>query len=147
MTDPESQHIFDQFVDRSLPKAEWTHRAHLVVCWVALHHRDAAGAGAFLRDAITAYNEATGVENTTTSGYHETLTQYYVAAVAELAAATVDELFEAPACSATAPGRHWSRALLFSPTARAQWVDPDLTPLPCGQAINVGRRADATADG
>ena len=29
---------------------------------------------AFLRDGIRAYNEVTGVENTASSGYHETLT-------------------------------------------------------------------------
>jgi hypothetical protein len=28
------------------------------------------------------------------------------------------------------PLRHWSRTVMFGPTARAEWVEPDLAPLP-----------------
>ena len=84
----------------------------------------------FFRGAIRAYNEATGVENTTTSGYHETLTRYYVGAVASLGAAPLDQVLTAPQCTTAAPLGHWSRAALFSPEARADWIDPDLAPLP-----------------
>ena len=84
----------------------------------------------FLRDAIRSYNEATGVENTRTSGYHETLTRYFVGAVASLGDVDEERVFGARRCQASAPLRHWSRELLFSPLARAEWVEPDISALP-----------------
>ncbi len=130
MIDAECKRIFDEFADRSLAKTEWTHRAHLVVCWVALQSRTEGAALTFLRDAIRRYNEATGVANTPTSGYHETLTRYYVRAVASLAAENIDVVLDAPECRVDAPLRLWSRELLFTFEARAHWVEPDLEPLP-----------------
>ena len=121
---------FDKFCDLTLPKAEWTHEAHLVVCHAALASRTPVETVNFLRDAIRAYNDATGVENTTTSGYHETLTRYYVGAVASLGTEALSEVLVARRCVTSAPLDHWTRAVLFDPTARAEWVDPDLAPLP-----------------
>lgn len=129
MIDAATTHTFERFCERSLPKPEWTHEAHLVVCWATLATRGPADAITFLRTAITAYNEATGVENTPTSGYHETLTCYFVGAVASLEAARVDVVLTADRCRTSAPLDHWSRGTLFSSTARATWVEPDLAPL------------------
>lgn len=130
MLDAKSLRTFESFCARTLPTSAWTHEAHLVVCRVALASRTPDETVEFLRGAIRAYNEATGVENTTTSGYHETLTRYYVGAVASLGTASLDEVLTAPQCTTAAPLGHWSRAVLFSPAARAEWVDPDLAPLP-----------------
>jgi hypothetical protein len=130
MTDADCQRIFDEFVDRSLAKSEWTHQAHLAVCWMTLQSQTEADAVAFLRKAIRRYNEATGVANTETAGYHETLTRYYVGAVAGLRAASIDEVLEAPECQIDTPLRFWSRDRLFNVDARAHWADPDLMPLP-----------------
>jgi len=129
MIDSHTSRLFRRFCDRSLPRSQWTHEAHLGVCWAALDTRQPATALAFLRDQIRSYNEATGGANTPTSGYHETLTAYFVHAVAELRADTIDEVLAAPRCRREAPLRHWSRDRLFSRQARATWVDPDLEPL------------------
>lgn len=129
MPDGASTRLFERFCDRSLPKTDWTHEAHLTACWVALSTRSEAEALEFLRDAIRSYNTATGVENTATEGYHETLTAYYVHAVASVDAAAVDDVFAASECSRDAPLAHWSRERLFGELARAQWVEPDLAPL------------------
>jgi hypothetical protein len=87
---------------------------------------------------IRAYNEATGVNNTDTTGYHETITQASLRA----ARAWIEErrklpLFEAlNAMLASEYGRsdwllrYWSKPVLFSVTARRSWIDPDLRPLP-----------------
>ena len=144
MPDATSLQTFQSFCERTLPKSEWTHEAHLVVCRVALASRTPVETVEFLRDAIRTYNEATGVENTTTSGYHETLTRYYVAAVASLGPVPLDEVLAAPRCATAAPLGHWNREVLFSPAARADWVDPDLAPLPWprpgrGRAFRVTR--------
>ena len=66
------------FVACTLPKAEWTHQAHLRV---GLWHRLRMPAGEALdalRDRIRRYNEATGGVNSDTDGYHETITRVYV---------------------------------------------------------------------
>lgn len=139
MVDASSRRLFEQFVGRTLPKSAWDHAAHLTVCWVALDSMDTADAVTFLRDAISSYNEATGVTNSTTEGYHDTITEYFVGAVASLAADDIDDVIGADRCHREAPLRHWSRARLFSPVARARWVDPDLAPLPWDEHRRAGR--------
>lgn len=136
VADLRSQEIFDAVLDRSWPKAEWDHEAHLRVCWVALLDHDPIDAVPLLRTAIRTYNEATGVENTPTSGYHETLTRYFVGAVASVDAPSIDGVLAAPQCQVGAPLRHWSRDVLFTPAARADWVEPDLLAL--APAVRAG---------
>ncbi len=129
MIDPATTETFERFCDRSLPKPEWTHEAHLRVCWATLATRRRAETIAFLRTAISAYNEATGVENNPTSGYHETLTCYFVGAVASLEAPRISAVLTADRCRTSAPLAHWSQKVLFSSHARATWIAPDLAPL------------------
>lgn len=138
MVDAHSRSVFERFADRTLPVSEWDHAAHLTVCWVALDSMEPAHALRFLRSAIREYNEATGVTNSTTGGYHETITEYFVGAVASLAATTFDEVIDADECRRSAPLSYWTRERLFSPTARAGWVDPDLVPLPWGSLDRLG---------
>lgn len=87
---------------------------------------------------IRAYNEATGVPNTDSSGYHETITLGSLrAARAWLADRPDKELHEAlQELLASEYGRrdwpleYWSKQVLFSAAARRGWVEPDLKPLP-----------------
>ena len=135
--DEEIERIGRGLRDRTLPKAEWTHAAHFAAAFWLLRDRGAAA----LRDMpplIRAYNEATGVPNTDTSGYHETIT------IASLRAARawLAERFDMKTYSAlnellaSELGRkewllaHWSAELLFSVRARRVWVEPDRKPLP-----------------
>lgn len=118
------------FEARTLPKTEWTHEAHVVVCWSTVARLGAEHALAHLRAAIPKYNEATGTPNSDTDGYHDTITCYYVGAVGSLAGASLDEVLTHRSCSRTAPLEHWSRERLFSVEARHGWVEPDLEPLP-----------------
>ena len=125
--DADAVRLHERVFDRTLPKTEWTHEAHLITCWVdlVLHGGDVDATVDSLRAAIRSYNEATGVANTSTSGYHETITRYYVEAVAEVATTSVDDLLTDPRCSRDAPLRRWSRDVLLSPEARATWIPPD----------------------
>ena len=120
---------FDRFINGKLSKGEWTHEAHLVTCWVALRDRSPEEAVAFLRHAIQTHNCGIGIANTDESGYHETLTQYYVAAVDAAQAERPEDLYENQACSRNAPLEHWTREQLFSVEARRDWSPPDLAPL------------------
>jgi hypothetical protein len=124
-------------MDRTLPKAEWTHAAHFAsACWLLRHPQFDAirEMSAFIR----AYNEATGVANTETSGYHETITVASVrAARAWLAARPSMPLHEAlESLLASELGRsdwlfrYWSRGILFSVAARRSWIEPDLQAFP-----------------
>jgi len=122
--------MFDAFVHGRLPKDAWTHEAHLITCWVALRDRSPVDTLGFLRNAIQTHNCGIGIRNTETSGYHETLTVYYVTAVAQAAAESLEELFEVPFCGRKAPLDHWSREQLFSTEARLGYLEPDVSPLP-----------------
>ena len=72
-----------RFHERTLPKSEWTHAAHLSVgAW----HVDRYGveeAVKRLRQAIRALNESHGTANTDSGGYHETITRAYADLIAE----------------------------------------------------------------
>jgi hypothetical protein len=71
-----------RFTEGTLPASEWTHRAHLTVAlWYASHHAPAE-ALRLMRDGILRLNQAHGVPNTPTRGYHETITRFYMHVVA-----------------------------------------------------------------
>jgi hypothetical protein len=128
------------FLARTLPKSAWTHVAHQRVGLWHVRRFGEEGALARLRDAIRAYNEAVGTANTDSSGYHETLTVFYVRVIADFverepeAAGIDDEALEPmliAACGARElPLQYYSRDRLFSVEARRGWVAPDLKPLP-----------------
>ena len=70
-----------KFLDRSLPKPEWTHAAHFAVTLWLVRHRPDLDLDAEMPSLIRAFNEATGTPNTDTGGYHETITRASLAAV------------------------------------------------------------------
>lgn len=122
---------------RTLPKPEWTHAAHFAAAFWLLRRPDMDA----LRDMpglIRAYNEATGVANTDTTGYHETITLASLrAGRAWLDVRKEKALHEAlNEMLASDYGRsdwllaYWSKPLLFSVEARRRWMEPDLRPLP-----------------
>lgn len=124
------QDLTDAFEACTLPKTEWTHEAHVVVCWSTVDRLGTAGALAHLRAAIPRYNVATDTPNSDTDGYHDTITCYFVGAVGSLAGTSLDTVLADPRCGRTAPLEHWSHEVLFSVAARRGWVEPDLAPLP-----------------
>ena len=85
------------------------------------------------------HNDNRGTPNSETDGYHETITAAYVQLIAAHLArfegqvpleSCVAALLESPLARREALLQFWSRARLMSPQARAQWVEPDLAPLP-----------------
>jgi len=126
-------------LDRTLPKKEWTHAAHFAAALWLMRRRPLINLVAEMPGLIRAYNEATGVANTDTDGYHETITQASLRA----ARAVLDgHAADAPIHSVLAalmagelgrsgwPLAYWSKSLLFSVEARRRWVEPDVAPLP-----------------
>jgi hypothetical protein len=137
----ELEELVARFGAAAIPRPEWTHEAHLRVGAWYVNHFGADEALARLRAGIRRLNESNGVANTPTDGYHETVTAGYVRLLARFltdcpAAMPFEErvvaLLASPVAGKQALLRHWSRAVLMSPRARAEWVEPDRAPLPAG---------------
>jgi hypothetical protein len=122
------------FDDCTLPRERWTHAAHLTVALWHMLQYDWPGAVARVRRGIKRYNAAHGIVTTPTGGYHETLTLFWLrhvrafleggrnegrslVALANDLVATSDKNF---------PLEYYTRERLFSPEARAGWIEPDL---------------------
>src|SRR5207302_5895415 len=79
-SDADIDRIGRGLLDRTLPKPEWTHAAHFAAALWLLRRRPDLTLEAAMPPMIRAYNEATGVPNTDTDGYHETITLASIAA-------------------------------------------------------------------
>lgn len=137
-TDGEVRRIAAGLVARTLPRPEWTHEAHLAaVCVLILEYPELV-LEQDLRGIISGYNTAVGGVNDDTQGYHETLTQFWLANARAFLAATpegslvdrVNAFIAAPAGRRDAALRHFSRGHLFSVEARRSLVEPDLMRFP-----------------
>lgn len=127
-------HIGEGLLARTLPREEWTHEAHLAACtWIVRDRPDIVPVDD-MAAIISAYNESVGGVNDDTQGYHETITQVYIAGVkAHLTEVGADmPLYEAVnALLLSARGRRdlplrfYSKELLFSVPARRGFVEPD----------------------
>jgi hypothetical protein len=123
----------------TLPKAEWTHEAHLAACaWLILERPDILPERDLPR-LIRRYNESVGGVNSETEGYHETITRVSIRGVRAALArssgegslcARVNFLLGEPEGRRDWPLRFYSRELLFSTAARLGWAEPDLASLP-----------------
>jgi hypothetical protein len=135
------------FENGTLPKTQWTHRAHLLVaCWYLVCH-PAPEATERIREGIMRYNASQGILTTPTGGYHETMTIFWIRMIRSyLATASLD-------CSLVGlmnemlslydkkylPFEYYSRERILSQEARATWIEPDLKPLP---EIKTGSRRE-----
>ena len=136
-SDAEIEHIGRGLLDRSLPKVEWTHAAHFAAALWLLRQPE-TDADRDMPRLIRAYNEATGVPNTDTSGYHQTITLGSLRAARAWLVNRPDvamyealrELLESEYGRSDWLLAYWSKSVLFSATARKAWVEPDLQQLP-----------------
>lgn len=116
------------FQDTSLPRAEWTHEAHVRMAFLVF----AQGQGLEeIRLGIRRYNAAQR-----RSGYHETITVVF-ARLVEVARAATPELGW-PAFAQAHPelftpavlNQYYTHEALRSPEARIAFIAPDRQPLP-----------------
>ena len=126
--DREAERIADALEAVTLPKPEWTHRAHVLAAAALVRRCGGADALARLRVAIPRYNEATGRANTDTGGYHDTLTVFYTWAVDRLVSAGLSTtgILWHPLAGKQAPLSWWDRDTLFSVAARRGFVPSTL---------------------
>jgi len=129
--------ILNGLRSHKLPKAEWTHHAHLAAGAVLLDELGLAGAEAEMPSLIRTYNESTGVANTDAEGYHHTITLFFLRRIEQFLAphreepieARVTRLLASPFAERDYPFAYYSKELLFSKRARREWVEPDLKPI------------------
>jgi len=126
--------IGEGLLARTLPRAGWTHEAHLAATlWLIVERPDIVPERD-LPAIIRTYNESVGGTNSDTEGYHETITQLYISAIRAFLARTdpalplaakVNALLQAPEGRRDWPLRFYSPERLFSVEARRGWVEPD----------------------
>lgn len=126
--------IGEGLLARSLPREDWTHEAHLAACtWIVRDRLDIEPVND-MSGIISGYNVAVGGVNNDTQGYHETITQVYIAGVkAHLAEVggeiplheVVNMLLVSERGRRDLPLRFYSKELLFSVPARREFVPPD----------------------
>jgi hypothetical protein len=122
----------------TLPREAWNHRAHLAAALVTLRRVGLTDAVPTMRRVILRYNAAVGIENTVDAGYHETLTSFYVHLVSHHMVNTPSPASLSSDVNALVeqwgardlPLQYFTRERLFSRSARATALAPDLLPLP-----------------
>ncbi len=135
------------FLDGTLPCDQWTHAAHLTVgLW---HAREYPPSEALdrVRAGIRRYNAACGVVTTTTRGYHETLTRFYMGLIVHYLRGVADRSdwlrvtndLIARHGQRDLPLRYYTRERLMSPAARATWLEPDVRGLEWSESAGTGK--------
>ena len=133
------RHVGEGLLARTLPKAEWTHEAHIAATIYILREREDIDLPQEMPGIIQRYNLSVGTENTDTGGYHETLTRLYLgllqAYVAETRAdddldGVVNRFLQSPAADRQYMLNFYSKARIFSVEARRTFVAPDRAPVP-----------------
>ena len=134
MDDPAFLHAFRT---HQIAAGDWTHRAHVRAAYLTLLEVPLDVAVAAMRDGIRALNLAHGLVETPDRGYHETLTRAWVTIIdATLRTRGRADTFGAFAAEHPHLLCRTTLRLFYSPQgmpqrARYEWVEPDLTPLPC----------------
>ncbi len=123
---------------RTLPKAQWTHAAHVAVCAFYTVEHGHTEALRRMREGIPVYNAAVGGQNTEDSGYHETLTCLWAQIIADFMAT---QQFTTPFAAVEAAVLRYGQERKLHETfysynvvadrrARREWVPPDKSSLP-----------------
>ena len=137
--DAEVLHIGEGLIARTLPRAEWTHEAHLAATTYLLTRRPDIDVDKQLPGLIRAYNVSVGGVNSDSEGYHETITRVFLHGVRLFLAEAdlneplhelVNELLLSPMGRRDWPLRFYTRERLLSVEARRNFIPPDIAALP-----------------
>ena len=138
-SDAEIKYIGEGLLARTLPKAEWTHEAHLAATTWLLLKRPDIDIDRELPGIIRRYNESVGGVNSDSEGYHETITRTFLSGIRLFLAEAdlrqplheiVNELLLSPMGRRDWPLRYYSPECLFSIEARRTFIAPYLASLP-----------------
>lgn len=117
-----------------IPPAEFNHRAHLRLAYVYLAMHDTDTAHQMMRRSLLSFLEHHGIA---VSKYHETMTRAWIMAVRHFMektpqAESADAFIELnpQTLDSKIMMTHYSAEVLFSDEARAEFLEPDLDPIP-----------------
>ena len=129
--------IIDGFVDSNLPQAEWTHEAHLIMALHFVSRHLPENILPLVRKRIRKLNDFHGTPNSDDSGYHETLTVFWLntafsyyqkhndSDLGEL----MNQFIHSEEGGRRYPLKYYSERRLFSTKARAHFINPDIRSL------------------
>mgnify|MGYP000329945298 CR=1 FL=1 len=147
----QTEKIAKQFLAHTLPIEQWTHEAHLIVgLWHLLQFNPEECLNR-LRSEIKSFNTSIGVTNTDTSGYHETVTHFYIKMIAHFlsqqdTSRPIDDLAQDMLAVIGCKGiymEYYSKDRLISDKGRHNFIEPDLKPLPESKASNKKLKTEA----
>ena len=137
--------LLNSFEAATISREEWKHAEHLVVALCYLEEHDLETATAKMRSGIlNLLEKGYGLDLTKEMPYHETITVFWMRTAYAFSlmnreldfvekANRLCELFDKDH-----PLKFYSRELLFSDRARAEYVGPDITPYPGAQPNAFG---------
>ncbi len=125
--------IVESFENGTISRDDWRHAEHLIVVFYYLSHNDFETALTKMRNGIFNLLKAFEVDLTKEmEGYHETLTVFWMRTVDDCRTSKNGSSFVEICNELTEkfdknyPLRFYSRELLFSDKARAEFVEADL---------------------
>jgi len=133
MDEKEIDRLAERFIDKTLPKEEWTHEAHLTVAAWHLKQYDFYEALCFMRSGIISYNLSVGGTNTSSKGYHETMTVFWMKLIDSFIRLnkerslldTCNKFLSSGLAKRDAPFHFYQRETILSTEARSLYIEPD----------------------
>ena len=125
--------FIDGFEKGIYPKANWTHQAHVAMAAHYLSLHPVREATRIIRARIPAYNVAQGGRNTEDSGYHETMTIFWIWIVAGFLASLPEGMPRLAAIAAAAERfgneralhrKYYGHNVIGDTEARRSWAPP-----------------------
>lgn len=134
MNSKEVRELIIGFEDGTYPVSRWSHQSHIYMAIWYLRRFPLSEASSRIKEGIKAYNISKGGKNTATSGYHETITEFYIRVLVQFLREHADlseaDLWEKITMESFMesdfPFRYYSKAYLMSTAARRAWYEPDL---------------------
>ena len=136
-TEDEIEVLVTAFNNCTLSRSEWDHPAHLTVAlWYLIRYNEQEAIEQ-IRNNIKRYNAAMGIETTKNSGYHETMTLFWVWMVRDYLSVNYHQNSILQLTNRLLnthnnkylPLQYYTQDLLMSWEARINWVEPNLKPL------------------
>ena len=134
------------FHQKTLPLKQWTHQAHLIVGLDTILKHGVEHSIPVMRQGIKAYNLSVGTQNTDSSGYHESITIFFLHALQAFREKYSDlktlpelipQLDQSQLMAQSFMFHFYKKETLFSIQARRHWVAPDIRPLSNLHDINL----------
>ena len=147
MNSEQVQQLIAGFEDGSYPVSKWTHQSHIYMAVWYLRRFPLEEASHRIKSGIKQYNLSKGGKNTPTSGYHETITEFYIRILCRFLVRRSglsdpdlwSALPEQPFMASDFPFNYYSKDYLMDPKARMAWAEPDLKRL--GEEVSQVKRS------